>query len=260
MNETALKRENSSQTSTTHKKRLYLQLLLVLLALGSLFLLASKWNSQQSISKITITGNKIISVSEIENKIFVNNFHLPAIDVELSQIRERVQSHSFVKYANVFKKNSDVIEVEITERKPVAYLLDDTGTIRYTDETGSVFAYRIYNEMPDLPVISGVAFHNKICNEALAGALEIINQSKLSNMSLISEVSEIIYEPVSHSYRLLVTDRGYEIVLGQTRDLNNKMEMLSKLWKSYLTKQSTCVISNIDLRWNEKVVVKFKKV
>ncbi|MGA2296142.1 MAG: FtsQ-type POTRA domain-containing protein [FCB group bacterium] len=243
------------------KSRLFIQLLLLLVALSSLVLLSSKWDSKQPVTNIKIIGNKIITEKEIKEKIFDVQNNNTLQNPNLSEILKKVSSIPFIKSAYIYRKNSNEIDIEIKERTPIAIIVNTQGELALVDDNCNILPYRIYSDFPDLPLLRGLNPGGKIDDFYLNEAIKIIEILKNNkNRILDSFISEIIFDSENKSFKILASDFGLDVYLGDPYLINEKIENLLSWWQDNFTKDELSKIQYIDLRWTDQVVVQYKQM
>ncbi|MFQ6091143.1 MAG: cell division protein FtsQ/DivIB [bacterium] len=142
---------------------------LALVALGLVALLGHevhRWALQTPIfelKRITVRGNHLVSEETVLGLARIEpRCNLFRIDV--GEIRERLAENCFVRRAEVQRRLPSSLVISIEERKPVALLESDGGTV---DEEGVLLHPLSPEQWPGLPVLSGVDLGDEECGEPL---------------------------------------------------------------------------------------------
>ncbi len=238
------------------KSVLSLILLLSLIALLSVF--SIKWYKIQAIQNIKISGNTILTNSEINNIISSEIINVPQEGINLFQIKEKLKSNPYIADADVWFNSKGILGIEITERFPVAIVINPRGETEFVDKYGTIIPYRLYKEFSDLPIITNVYFNGKVNNGALLGALLIVDGMQNTMPQYNNLISEIRYDNKNRSYELHLADSNLPILFGRTDNVADKLEKLYTYWKTHLsTEMFNLKIQRLDVRWNDMIIVSY---
>ena len=225
------------------KKRVFLVLCLMILLISTLAIFANRWNLSKSITSLRVSGNKIVDEKEILNQIYTPILNNTKNKINLLQIRREVVAHPYIKSGFVTNNNSSEISIEVQERVPCAIVVNDDGSLFYTDVDASCLPYRISDQIIDLPLIRGVVLNGKVDTFALKNGIKIILElRKPENKELYNIASEVIYYPEQRTFYLMAEDAGIKILFGEIGNLQEKFELLSGFWKERVSKNKTTKI------------------
>jgi len=163
-----------------------------------------------------ITQSSVVSYllqnidTDIEGNVFKN--------IDASFIEKLLDLHPYVKTVEVFRNGSDVLEVNITQRKPFIRVFDKQNSSFYIDDEGYI-----------LPLSKNFASYVLIFNgniqhfDSLFSKHEVFNiydeMFDTTNYSLIFNMAQKIQE---NEFMLYVIDQVYVLP-------NNEFEMIPKI-------------------------------
>jgi len=239
------------------EKRVFIVLCSVILLISALAIFANMWSSNKIITSLAISGNIVIPELEI-----ISTIHTPIINttknqISLQQIRRDVLHHPYVQSVAVEGSHSNQINIEIKERKPLAIIVGPDGSLVYYDENAVALPYRLSEKFHDMPLLRGVFVNGKIDTVCLLCGIKIIKElSKETYRTLYSITSEVIYQQDQKLFYLMTADAGVKIMLGETGNLDDKLDLLLAYWKEKGQKAKTANSEYIDLRWKDQLVVR----
>lgn len=227
---------------------------LIFFSLMSLFLVVSFWfshekNSQRKNDEIAIyfTDSQLFFDPSLVNKLLTQNpneqsnelkesLDLNMLETQLNQIPE-------VKRAEVFRLPKGALAIEITERKP--QFIVDTHQRYYSDASGAVFTFRSIDSIA-LPV-----FKTDSLELTLPTTADLI--VKLRKDELLENELETLYLE-NHEYILDLRSFPFQVVLGDSTQLKNKLEKL-KIFCAFQTSQDSLIgYDKINLSYKNQVV------
>jgi cell division protein FtsQ len=161
--------------------------------------------------------------------------HRNIFDYDIDSGREALKALPQVENADIRRYLPNRIEVTVTERKPVAWVMNDAKDDRthLLDARGLVFMpKRILPEYEPLPVISGVELGDLIPGKPirkseLLAALELLRRTRGG----VGE-TEVLSIDVSKGYCLTATDQRHARVTFGLDDIPGQLECLAVIRNS----------------------------
>ncbi len=212
---------------------------------------AMNWRDKRVVNKIIVKGNKVIPSEKII-KLAGVKLGERIVELNLSELRGRIEKHKFIRFADVYTNLPDAIFIEIVEREPIAmftskgkiYFVDLEGVVIPAEEVGRLFSVPFLGEI-EKPV-ANVNFDStglRNCFELLKIALEkrvyeLISELRVKNGEIV----------------LLTTDGAVPVFLGEG-EFDKKLVYLREFWKQVVLKRG--YPSYIDLRYSGSIFAKF---
>ena len=172
------------------------------------------------------------------------------------EIREQFAGNSYVEQVEIHRKFINRVEIQITERTPVAILVTNDGFIQINEAA----VFLDISQTPknfQLPLITGIELYaipgvgKKIENQGLAEALAIIQEG---NPVLIEKIAEINIE---NNRVVAYTRNGITVLLGGSENIRTKFEILEGILKDVVNVTVPIQeIAHIDLRFKDTYVIK----
>lgn len=107
-----------------------------------------------SIDRMTLDGRSRTSVAEVKKAIGFDTGE-PIFRVNLSELRERLETIPTVKHASVERALPDTLHIHLAEREPVA-IWQNKGVLALIDDTGAVMRDLSIEKFKHLPLVVGV--------------------------------------------------------------------------------------------------------
>jgi len=252
-------------------KRKYIILFAVLIILILVIaIFANKWRDNVQFSKITITGNYSLNRDDILKYAKLDRDSSINIDeLNLKIIQDRISKNPEIKKVYVSKEPPSELKIDIIEKRPVA-LLNINNELKLIDEELEIFAFKNYQKLYDLPVITGynmkyIQAADSINNsENIRTALFIVLNAYQRSKTLYNLISEI---NIADSSRLIVysNENSAQFYFPKYKEKNisdksYRTELIATLVKFNAFHYQTSIKENIiyvDLRFNNQAVVKY---
>ncbi len=229
--------------------------LLISLLIFLTFMLNNK-TEEKKIQMIKLSGNNLLTQSEY--------LHFTKLDdassysgLTLPVIKDRIEKHPYVAYADVQFENKNLVSIEIIEKKIKAILLDG-GEPHFITDDFQVLPYYENTKYVDFPIISNLKEKDKIKsleilkNEDTKHAFRIIEAIKLTNSNILKRLSEI---NLGKGGDIVLTFSGLRpsVIFGRGEEAK-KMVYLEILWEGKIeTKIDLTKSDYVDLRFANDV-------
>ena len=247
--------ENVQGPAPKSKTKSVVLLVLCLFAFVCLVYFATKWNSQQSVKDIFVTGNSFVSTEEIKAKVNSVIQNSTNENLKMKKIEAKILENPFIVSVHASRKNSFELNIEILERIPAAIVSDQAGNLNFIDSTGFLLPYRIFPDMEDFIVIRNISNKNKIDSVHCLAVIRVLNALKSVNYSLLYNfISEIVVDTASSNITMITSDDASKIIFGNTEQLNNKLDKLMEFLPGRQVSPGSTP-SLIDVRWADQVVL-----
>lgn len=240
---------------------LLLRLSVVLAFFAILIFLAQLWNANQSIHKISIVGTSFLSPSELRAELDeVSIINVPKNKINYTELARKLKGNPYVE-ETFMNEGINTLTIEIKERRPIAILADNYGKIKYLDENGVVLPYRLFYSSIDLPIITGVYKDELLDTFNLLASLNIIKHIRSQKNNLLNNlISEVHYNRNSNEFLLYTSDDTKKIIFGKNENIEEKLLNLNDFLKFQLNFSGKVDYEYIDIRWNDRIIVKNKNI
>lgn len=172
----------------------------------------------------------------------------PFWEVDLDEVNQRIRMHPYVQAATVKRVPPRLLQIEITERHPVALvtMAGGQGDLYLVDDVGNLFKRLSPDDNADLPSITGLS-ETDFSQENPKGAGLLADGLMLANRYAASErvfgvLSEVHY--AESGDWILVFDDGFQVLLGKA--LPAKIDRLSQVKRALQSVQVQAI--SVDIR------------
>ncbi len=178
--------------------------------------------------------------------------------IALDELEEKLEENPFVKTAEVYKSFSGVMTAEVSLKKPMARLINNTGSYIYLDDAGTKFpdsdlhsAYVLLvrgdfeEEVVDTFACSSV-------QEAIP-VIEYIHNHPFWN----AQISEVVVRQ-SGEIELMTQVGELEIQFGYPVRINEKFDLLLDFYRQVIPKVGWDHYRSVSLKFRGQVVAKRK--
>jgi cell division protein FtsQ len=118
------------------------------------------------IQEVTVTGTAQVSRAEVLEHLALTSEDT-LLSVSASGLAERLESHPWIKHAEISRAFPHTLAVAVTERQPAA-VLRGPSLLLLLDEEGQVLSVLRSGEEMDLPLLTGMNASRLITGEAQA--------------------------------------------------------------------------------------------
>lgn len=211
-----------------------------------------------------------IEISGVNNNFFIDKNDVYAIiknfggdsiqqrslvDINLKQIERELEKNVWIKNAELFFDNNNVLKVSVDEREPIARVFGNFGISFYIDSSCKVlplsdkFSAR-------LPIFTGL--NNNIENLTSADSAllkDIKNISiKISRDSFLMAMIEQVDIIDNRSFEMIPKIGKQKIIFGDATDIDLKFTKLKMFYKTIIAQAGWNRYNSIDLQYKNQVV------
>lgn len=183
-----------------------------------------------------------------------------AVDVfDLKSIEHNLETDVWIKNAELFFDNNEILRVNIDEREPIARVFTSNGNSFYIDSSLKVLPLS-EKASARLPVFTGFPERTTKLSGADSNLLRDIKQisTALQADSFLMAMIEQVDIISQQSFEMMPKIGSQVIQFGTGEDINNKMEKLRLFYKNVMPKSGWSKYSVINLQFKNQVVAKIK--
>lgn len=261
----------------TLKKILFISFWLLLIS-GTVVLLGFVKNEHKRMKcanvEVTIDNvdeNEFVSRADImqmalENRDKLEGQTLETIDV--NKLEKIFNTHPAIANAEVFENIAGDITINITQKRPIARVINAMGESYYIDSQGKLMLWS-RNYTARVPVITGEIYESYAKNNLLDFSSNDINDSLLKKNKLFGLYclakyidsdefwkAQIQQITVGDDIELIPLLGNNRIIFGDTQDIDAKFKKLMIFYTKGLSKVGWNAYSEINLKFKNNVVCK----
>ncbi|UEG50292.1 hypothetical protein LK994_02235 [Ferruginibacter lapsinanis] len=218
-------------------------------------------------------SNVIINVKGVSNNFFVdkkdiinsitaivggNPIGRPVSKFNLRTIESDLKKNVWVKTAQLFFDNNQVLQVDIFEREPMARVFTTTGTTFYIDSSVAVLPLSD-KYSARLPVFTNFpSGSNKVLSKADSALLRdvLAISTTLQKDSFCMAMIDQVDITLQRTFQLIPKIGTQLIVFGDASDVEEKLQKLKLFYKDAMVKAGWNYYSEINVQYKNQVVAK----
>ncbi len=173
---------------------------------------------------------------------------------DLQQLEELLETNLWIRNAELFFDNNDVLHVDITEREPVARVFRVNGESFYVDELGDQLPVT-NDQIARVPVFT--SFPNETTKErkkdsVLQEQVKEIGHFILKNDFWMAQVDQLNIN--NYEFELVPKLGNHVILFGDGNGIEPKFNRLLLFYKQIMNKTGWNYYSALDVRYNKQLV------
>lgn len=216
----------------------------------------------------TCTGINI-EISDVRNNLFADKNDIagmlthmsPAIkgksikEFDLQQMEKTLEGNVWIKDAELFFDNNEILHVKVREREPMARIFTTTGKSFYIDKDwmrlplSTKFSARV-------PVFTNCPLDKTKWNAAdsiLLNQLQSIADFLTNSSFWMAQIEQVDYTD-KKQFELYPKIGDHKIILGNGNDLEPKFKKLYTFYKEVLAKTGWSTYSIVNVQYKGQVV------
>lgn len=210
-----------------------------------------------------VDNNYFVDKTDILNSIKAiekdNPVGKPIGSFNLKMLEKELEKDIWVKSAELFFDNNEILRVNVHEREPVARVFTATGTTFYTDRELTMlplsdkFSAR-------LPVFTGFPSDKKVLSGSDSSLLKAIKTISLAIQqdTFLMAMIEQVDITADGNFEMIPKIGNQVIVFGNGEDVEEKLSKLQLFYKEVMVQAGWNSYSVINVQYKNQVVAKRK--
>ena len=182
----------------------------------------------------------------------IGSFNLKKLETELKK-------NVWIKSAELFFDNNEILQVTVQEREPIARVFTSTGTTFYIDDELAMLPLS-EKFSARLPVFTNFPSDKKILAKAdsnLLGDIKAISLAVQKDSFSMAMIDQIDITP-QRLFEMIPKIGNQLIVFGDATDVDTKLQKLKLFYKEVMVKAGWNKYSVINVQYKNQVVAKRK--
>lgn len=175
--------------------------------------------------------------------------------LDLRSMEQSVERNPWVKNAEMFVDNNQVLQVRIEERQPVARVFTMDGGSFYLD-SGALRLPLSDKLSARVPIFTGFPSTKKILARPDSALLEnIVRMGRyiMADSFWMAQVAEIDITPQSN-FEMIPVVGDHTVVLGDAEDIDKKFKRLFTFYRQAWMQNGINTYETLDVQYNNQVV------
>jgi cell division protein FtsQ len=177
----------------------------------------------------------------------------------LREIEQSLEQDVWIRNAELFFDNNEILRVDVDEREPVARIFSTDGKSFYIDSSLKILPLS-EKFSARLPVFTGFSHRSARLNKADSNLLRQIMDISMvmqADSFLMAMVEQVDITPQS-GFEMVPKIGNQLIVFGDAMDVEEKFNKLKLFYKEVISKTGWSKYSIINLQYKNQVVAKIK--
>lgn len=210
-----------------------------------------------------------IEITDVKNNLFADkndisgmlNYMMPGIsgkpigEFNLLQMEKTLEGNVWIKDAELFFDNNEMLQVKVREREPIARIFTSAGKSYYIDNDmvrlplSTKFSARV-------PVFTGCPLDKTKWNSAdsiLLTQIKALSAFITNDAFWMAQIEQVDYS-AQKQFELFPKIGDHTIVLGDANELESKFRRLYIFYKEVLAKTGWDTYSTINIQYKGQVV------
>lgn len=203
------------------------------------------------------TGEEVVKTLKMAARSSIKG--QPKKSFNLLRLENLLEENQWVKEAQLYFDNKDVLHVSVIERKPIARIFTSGGKTFYIDDEAQIMKLSA-KRTALLPVFTGFPDNNVKSKEdsALLNDIKITAQLINTDSFWAAQVAQIDVKPSetdkSWEFEMIPVVGNHVIKLGNGQNLTQKFERLFIFYKEVLSRTGFNKYKMIDVRYTGQVI------
>jgi len=210
--------------------------------------------------KIEISGNEdelFIDKEKIEQILFLgaNPVNKPMNQFDLKQLEKKIKSNVWVREADLFFDNADMLQVNVKEREPIARVFTQAGNSYYLDSSAALLPtpevkpvlLMVFTDFPE-----GTGKQKKTDSMLLR---QMVQMAQFMNQDSFwaAQVEQVAITP-NKTFELVPLIGKHIVEFGSADQLEEKFKRLHIFYTQVLAKVGLDHYEKIDVQYGDQVV------
>ncbi len=173
--------------------------------------------------------------------------------VDLRNIEEALEKDPWIKNAELFFDNKQVLQVSITEREPIARIFTVTGNSFYLDSSGKVLP--LSDKLSArVPVFTGFPFGKKLSKPDSVLLKDVIRLSNYiyADSFWYAQIAQV--DITGNEFDMVPVIGNHIIKFGEAKDLDKKFKKLFSFYRNVSARVGFDKYETINLMYDGQVV------
>lgn len=183
----------------------------------------------------------------------------PIANFDLDKMEKALQKNIWIKNAQIYFDNNGLLQVDITEREPVARIFSRGGSSFYIDS--SLMMLPLSDRLSArLPVFTGFPSEAAVLHKRDSSLLRDIKTISLEIQGdpFLNSMIDQVDITTQRQFEMVPKIGNQVIVFGEATDAKNKFRGLKLFYKNVITKVGWSKYSSINLQYKNQVVGKIR--
>ncbi len=247
--------ENDQHTESQNSKNAWPWIAGAIFVLGLAVLAGLYWSSTMKVQSVQFEGNHFVSVQDLQLVEVPTGISPDSIN--FGEIRNRFEKLPYVKQANISVEPNGTMNISISERQPVAQLIDNKKKI-YIDDEGIKLPI-VSGKTVDVPILYGFSatpMQDTLQNKAFKTASDFLTAVRNNDVA-DATISEIAWSSSNEGIVALTNQNGVKLIFGKG-DFVTRLRNWEAFYGEVIKQKGIEKMRSVDLRFEGQIVTREK--
>jgi cell division protein FtsQ len=186
---------------------------------------------------------------------------MPVKEIDLRKMEEKLEKHAWIKGAQLFIDNNNILRINVEEREPIARIFTEGGNTFYIDSSCEQLPLTETIALR-LPVFTGFPSERIRLNKADRALMQQIKQmSGFLNTNTFwgAQIAQVDITP-QRQFEMVPTIGNHIIEFGDGNDIENKFRRLFVFYQQVMSKSGLSSYERVNVQFARQVIGKKKGV
>jgi cell division protein FtsQ len=176
-------------------------------------------------------------------------------EFELQKMEARLERHQWIRDAELFFNNNQVLQVKIKERQPIARVITYSGNSFYIDSSCQrlPLSDKLSARVPVFTSFPSDKQNLKASDRLLIKQIKKLSTAIIKDPFWMAQVSQVDITP-KRTFELIPTIGSHVIDFGDASDCDLKFHRLFVFYKQVLSKTGMEKYARINIQYNNQVI------
>lgn len=223
-------------------------LLAILAVAGGLY-----WNSTLTVSDVRYSGLHYLEEKEVKDQTDIPTGVSPD-SLSFRDIISDIEQIPFVDQARINVEPSGKLHIQITEREPIALLVDDNAKV-YVDKDGLRLP-RIMGKAADVPLLYGFEtepMEDTLSSDAFKKTRDFLVSMRKKSVS-DATISELVWTK-DEGVVALTNENGVKLIFGN-EDFESRLDNWEAFYREIIKTKGMAAMRSVDMRFRGQIVTR----
>lgn len=243
--------ENEQHTKSQNSKNAWPWIAGAVFVLGLAVMAGLYWSSTMKVQRVQFEGNYFVSVEDLQLVDVPTGVNPDSMN--FGEIRNRFEKLPYVKQADISIEPNGNMNISITERQPVALLVDNKKKI-YVDNAGIKLPI-VSGKTVDVPILYGfnaTPMQDTLQSDSfktVSNFLTAVHNNDVANAT----ISEIAWSSSNEGIVALTNQNGVKLIFGKG-GFDTRLRNWEAFYGKVIKQKGIKKMRSVDLRFEGQIV------